>query len=182
MKGSIMSQTPETDRVMKNCSGWHHVPIEHARKLERERSEAREALRLALELVASEARRSTAVLKERDDAREKIQKLNSAGTQYAAGWDDHVIASRAKLNQLRAELDEARQCALREGADGGALAAAAREHLACYLFLANSGDVGNWDPEQEQHVIALRAALKAYDRRAAPLSARPTKGEGEGCA
>ena len=31
-----MSDTPRTDRVLKNCNGWHHVPIEIARELERE--------------------------------------------------------------------------------------------------------------------------------------------------
>ena len=29
-----------------------------------------------------------------------------------------------------------------------------------YLRLANSGDAGNWDPEEEDEVIRARAALK----------------------
>ena len=31
-----MVETPRTDRVLKNCNGWHHVPIELARELEHE--------------------------------------------------------------------------------------------------------------------------------------------------
>lgn len=38
---------------------------------------------------------------------------------------------------------------------------AAEALLDRYLTLANSGDCGNWDPEQESEVIALRAALAA---------------------
>lgn len=35
--------------------------------------------------------------------------------------------------------------------------------LYSYLRLANSGDCGNWDPEEEKEVIAARAALKDKD-------------------
>ena len=31
-----MSDTPITDRCVKNCNGWHHVPVERARELERD--------------------------------------------------------------------------------------------------------------------------------------------------
>jgi hypothetical protein len=44
-----VSDTPKTDRVLKNCNGWHHVPIEFAReqelyisKLELELAEAKD--------------------------------------------------------------------------------------------------------------------------------------------
>lgn len=39
------------------------------------------------------------------------------------------------------------------------LRAAALEHLECYVRLVNSGDCGNWNPEKEESVIALRIAL-----------------------
>jgi len=32
------TKTPETDWVIKNCNGWHHVPAEKARELEIERN------------------------------------------------------------------------------------------------------------------------------------------------
>lgn len=40
-----MSDTPRTDRVLKNCNGWHHVPIELARELERELNEANDRIK-----------------------------------------------------------------------------------------------------------------------------------------
>ena len=40
-----MSETPRTDRVLKNCNGWHHVPIELARELERELNVANERIK-----------------------------------------------------------------------------------------------------------------------------------------
>ena len=39
-----MSDTPRTDRVLKNCNGWHHVPIEFARELELELNAANKRL------------------------------------------------------------------------------------------------------------------------------------------
>jgi len=36
---------------------------------------------------------------------------------------------------------------------------ALRELLEMYVQLANSGDCGNWNPEEEDEVIAARAAL-----------------------
>lgn len=39
-----MSDTPRTDRWIKNCNGWHHVSVERARELERELAEANERI------------------------------------------------------------------------------------------------------------------------------------------
>jgi hypothetical protein len=36
---------------------------------------------------------------------------------------------------------------------------ALRTTLGIWVSLVNSGDAGNWDPEQEPHVIAARAAI-----------------------
>lgn len=50
----MISDTPRTDRVLKNCNGWHHVPIELARELERELAAAQERIKRleeALDLV-----------------------------------------------------------------------------------------------------------------------------------
>ena len=40
-----MSDTPRTDRVLKNCNGWHHVPIGMARELERELNAANDRIK-----------------------------------------------------------------------------------------------------------------------------------------
>lgn len=31
---SDTTKTPKSDRWLKNCNGWHHVPIERSRELE----------------------------------------------------------------------------------------------------------------------------------------------------
>ena len=41
----MVSDTPRTDRVLKNCNGWHHVPIELARELERELNAANQRIK-----------------------------------------------------------------------------------------------------------------------------------------
>ena len=41
-----MSDTPRTDRALKNCNGWHHVPIGMARELERELNAANDHINL----------------------------------------------------------------------------------------------------------------------------------------
>ena len=41
----MISETPRTDRVLKNCNGWHHVPIELARELERELNAAQDRIK-----------------------------------------------------------------------------------------------------------------------------------------
>lgn len=46
-------------------------------------------------------------------------------------------------------------------ASAPALYAALEGLLDHYVTLVNSGDAGNWDPEDEDHVKAARAALKA---------------------
>ena len=46
-----------------------------------------------------------------------------------------------------------------DGEDYDALHAACRALLNRYLALVNSGDAGNWNPEEEPEVIAVRRAL-----------------------
>jgi hypothetical protein len=41
------------------------------------------------------------------------------------------------------------------------LLAALERLLECYCALANSGDAGNWDPEEQAEVIQARAAIAA---------------------
>ena len=43
------------------------------------------------------------------------------------------------------------------------LSSACKAHLESYIKLVNSGDCGNWDPELEPQVIALRAALSKWN-------------------
>lgn len=45
-----MNDTPMTNRVIKNCNGWHHVPVEYARQLERELNAANERISHLIQL------------------------------------------------------------------------------------------------------------------------------------
>ncbi len=75
-------------------------------------------------------------------------------------------SSRALADALRQEMAERerREAVLSDYtkvlAKRDQLKAALEGFLESYLVLANSGDCGNWDPEEEDHVIAARAALK----------------------
>jgi hypothetical protein len=40
-----MSDTPRTDRWLRNLDGWHYVNIERARELERELNEANDRIK-----------------------------------------------------------------------------------------------------------------------------------------
>jgi Lar family restriction alleviation protein len=64
------------------------------------------------------------------------------------------------LTEEDAEAQWNRRAAL-AGLDVAALQTAARALLDRYVDLVNCGDCGNWDPEEEDAVRALRAALNA---------------------
>lgn len=49
-------------------------------------------------------------------------------------------------------------------ADVERLRDAAEAHLEAYLNMVNSGDCGNWNPEEDPHVVALRAALSKWNK------------------
>ena len=70
-----MSDTPTTDRCVKNCNGWHHVPVERARELERELNKAQSRIS---ELEAEVAR----LHKSYDAYEHEIQQLLGK----ALGW------------------------------------------------------------------------------------------------
>ncbi len=40
-----MSDTPRTDRLLKNINGWHYVEIERSRELERELNAANKRIK-----------------------------------------------------------------------------------------------------------------------------------------
>ena len=66
-----MSDTPETDLAIKAGGGdWSPVLRVTSQRLERQRDEAREAIRALAEHGESEIQRIT---KERDEAREKLE-------------------------------------------------------------------------------------------------------------
>jgi hypothetical protein len=66
-----MSDTPETDLAIKASGGdWSPVLRVTSQRLERQRDEAREAIRALAEHGESEIQRIT---KERDEAREKLE-------------------------------------------------------------------------------------------------------------
>lgn len=87
-----MSNTPETEKVKAALhTNWHDL-LNHARNLERERDEAREAL-ASREVVMAQQNVITDLLLERDEAREK----------YATEATEHMLA----VNKLCGERDEA---------------------------------------------------------------------------
>jgi len=74
--------------------------------------------------------------------------MNSGPGKLAKKYDSNQTPEemRAEIAELRAQLNKANT----------ALSAL----LEMYVQLANSGDCGNWNPEEEDEVIAARAALK----------------------
>jgi gas vesicle protein len=104
-----MSETPETDAEGYGDGRHPWVATEFARKMERERDEAREAIRALAEHGESEIQRIT---KERDEAREQNAKLRDLAERAIfelSGWDDGKLSSAS--TRFRAELDQ-----LKEGA------------------------------------------------------------------
>ena len=67
-----MSDTPRTDRVLKNCNGWHHVPIELARELERELNAASKERDDALMMLGMYRMKS-------DEQNQRIKRLEEGG-------------------------------------------------------------------------------------------------------
>ena len=67
----MVSDTPRTDRVLKNCNGWHHVPIELARELERELNAASKQRDDALMMLGMYRMKS-------DEQRHRIKRLEEA--------------------------------------------------------------------------------------------------------
>jgi ketopantoate reductase len=101
-----MNKTPETDKIIRNAKIADHPPTRLAatltvkcEKLERERDEARDAIRVLAEHGESEIQRIT---KERDEAREALREIWQSGDAFlphvdkattnrwrkAAGWEE----------------------------------------------------------------------------------------------
>jgi hypothetical protein len=91
-----MNNTPETDAESITPSGFEadEVSAEFARKLERERDEAREKMADALQEVDLRTLDFERIKQERDEAREK----------YATEATEHML----NVNKLCGERDEAR--------------------------------------------------------------------------
>jgi len=86
-----MSDTPETDAALYPMNGVDIVWPEFARKLERERDEAREAFVIATDQMVVAQCKVREVSKERDEAREQAQRFRSLhyshlGINRSASW------------------------------------------------------------------------------------------------
>lgn len=100
--------TPETDaRIQSRGSPFACVPIDFARRLERERDEARAKLdaTCSQESFNDLVRQRTELITERDALREALRELafsaeTSGGT---AGRDEHLCAAIAKARSLLGE-------------------------------------------------------------------------------
>ena len=103
-----MSDTPETDDLAR---GNHVVPTEWAEQLERERDEARKYIeRQRLEIVRLNGATNHAggtplkiALRERDEAREELKKLEGA-YEDATNYYARMIELREELDQVKEEL------------------------------------------------------------------------------
>jgi chromosome segregation ATPase len=78
-----VSDTPRTDRLLKNINGWHYVEIERSRELELELNAANERIKRfeeALnELHSNEAR----LLNSNGELERRIKRLEEAGDNMA---------------------------------------------------------------------------------------------------
>ena len=94
--------TPETDafaiKFKTTCGEKYWVPVDIARKLERERDETRDAIRVLAEHGESEIQRIT---KERDEARESLKHITEYGTEEI----NAAVELRQKLAQALVDLD-----------------------------------------------------------------------------
>jgi hypothetical protein len=112
-----------------------------------------DACQLAVERATAELRAERDLLvsqmgelrAERDRAEEEREVLRNERDSFALrAADRHEWQDVALKNQTRLERAEAALSGL----------------LKRYTSLVNSGDCGNWNPEEEPEVIAARAALK----------------------
>ncbi len=77
--------------------------------------------------------------------------------------NDHALLIDEAFSSLRAELAQAKERVRGIEERDRSLREAASLVMHRYLSLVNSGDAGNWDPEKEPEVIALRTALARKD-------------------
>lgn len=88
--------------------------------------------------------------------------INDFGGGDTEWWTDYLLAEVERANDFHADIHEqtaARIAAL--SAENERLRKALENMLKRYVDLAGSGDCGFWDPEDEDEVIASRAALEA---------------------
>ena len=84
-----MSDTPRTDRWLRNLNGWHYVNIERARELERELNEANKTNTLQYELITTSEKRGVDKSKEElNAANDRIKRLEEALTWYESTVSD----------------------------------------------------------------------------------------------
>lgn len=156
--------------------------LEEARRIEREKAEAEAAAqqaamdaereKIAQERAALDAQRERELEAARAEAaaREKeLAELRAAEQQRIAEARAAEDAKRAEEDRIReeervreerrAEAARARLAAVQ--AAGPKLASALQSLLERYVSLVNSGDAGNWNPEEDEEVINAREALSA---------------------
>ncbi len=86
--------------------------------------------------------------------------LEKVGEQQASA---SLLVELERLAQLAGKM-EAENLRLRGQVSAAIeLGSVCTAHLESYIKLVNSGDCGNWDPELEPQVIALRAALSKWN-------------------
>lgn len=92
-----MSDTPMTDRWLKNVNGWHYVEIERCRELERELNAANDRIRLLISERDTARRQADQQYKLREEFRELL------GTDDV----DQGVALVREMNQRIKRLENA---------------------------------------------------------------------------
>lgn len=99
------------------------------------------------------------LLKQRNVGPATIRTMRRIMASDVDGLKNQNSELQNKLVSVENLVEEWRARALSEAALSRRLADAARALLNRHVSLVNSGDAGNWDPEEEKEVIALRSVL-----------------------
>ena len=104
-----MSDTPRTDRLLKNINGWHYVEIERSRELERELNAANAIIRQQQLLDEENLRLQERIKRLEDALKETVSWIVDLANSGDAGFLDadimpEVIQARAALKAKEAKL------------------------------------------------------------------------------
>jgi len=125
-----VSDTPRTDRWIKNINGWHYVQIERCRELEQELNAANKTIRLQHELIATAEKRGVDKAKEElNAANERIKRLEEELERTKQ--DRNAIAKNTReplllkldhaaerIKRLEDRIHRAAMAFFRDGSDG----------------------------------------------------------------
>lgn len=136
---------------------------ENARLAEERRKFEAECQAIAEKQAAERAAEAAKAAAERDELdrlrrdEEERQRVERERIEAARAEEERILAEERRARELDEEQRRLRLAQVQ--AAGPELAAALQALLRHYVSLVNSGDAGNWNPEEEEPVINARAAL-----------------------